>query len=183
MRKNKTHRYIISWGTAFAEQKEMQKLGRLAQQGWQLESFSFLGYRLRKAEPQDLIYEIDYHTIQPSDMDDYVETFVAAGWNHVCSAGARIHVFSAPTGTAPIYSDRNTSYEKYSRTAKSVGIIALIFAIIALIGFGLTAYAGNKDSYAQSVYFLLGVVGSAIALPALMTYTAFMIRRRAMKKA
>ena len=121
MRKTKTHRYITSWGTAFAEKKEMHKLGRLAQQGWLLESFSFLGYRLRKAEPQDLIYEMDYHTIHPTEMEDYIRTFAAAGWNHVCSAGTGLHVFSATRGTAPIYTDRNTSYEKYSRVAKSVG--------------------------------------------------------------
>jgi len=64
-------------GTAFAEKKEMQKLARFVQQGWQLESFAFLGYRLRKTEPQNLIYELDYHTVHKSNMDDYVSTFAA----------------------------------------------------------------------------------------------------------
>lgn len=181
MRKTKSHRYITSQGTAFAEKKEMLKMGELAQQGWQLESFAFLGYRLRKAEPQDLIYEMDYHVVRKADMKNYVDTFTAAGWSHVCSAGS-IHVFSARPGTTPIYSDRNTSYEKYNRITRSAGMVTLIFAILAVVGFGLTAYTENKDSFVESIYFYLGAVGIIIAVPALMTYTALMFRRRAEKK-
>jgi hypothetical protein len=56
----KKTKYIMSGGTAFAEQEDLQKLSDYAKKGWLLDRFAFLGYTLKKGEPQDLQYSLDF---------------------------------------------------------------------------------------------------------------------------
>ncbi|MCM3154042.1 hypothetical protein [Priestia megaterium] len=44
----KKTKYIMSGGTAFAEQEDLQKLSDYAKKGWLLDRFAFLGYTLKK---------------------------------------------------------------------------------------------------------------------------------------
>lgn len=177
MIRTKTRRYVLSWGLAFAEKNEMAKLGKLAQKGWFLQSFAFLGYFLRKAEPQNLVYELDYQNVKPADMEEYIDTFTAAGWSYVCSAGEGMHIFSAAPGTAPIYSDRQSANEKYNRITKSAGMITVMCIILMLIGYGVSSLIDSNSGYIESALQLLGSAGLTIAFPAFMTYCAFLIRK------
>ncbi|HZG73628.1 MAG TPA: DUF2812 domain-containing protein, partial [Chondromyces sp.] len=102
----RTIKYVSNNGLAFTEEKEMKKLADYAKQGWILEGFAGLGYKLKKSEPQNIVYSLDYQ--QEADQE-YFSYFETAGWSHVCSAGKEIHIFSAPAGTEPIYSDRETT--------------------------------------------------------------------------
>ncbi|TCI67853.1 DUF2812 domain-containing protein [Exiguobacterium sp. SH0S7] len=104
-------KYIASWGLALAEDKEMDKLSRMAAKGWHLEKFDTLGYTLFKGEPKEVKYSLDYRK-QPDE--DYFELFSASGWEHVASNGGEIHIFKGDLKARPIYSDIETSYEKYS---------------------------------------------------------------------
>ena len=38
----------------------MKEIGDMAEKGWSLESFAFLGCRFRKTEPKKVIYSVDY---------------------------------------------------------------------------------------------------------------------------
>jgi hypothetical protein len=108
----KSKRYTISGGLAFTEQGDMDKLSRLAAKGWLLESFAFLGYTLRKGEPRQLTYCVDYNNVSPGELGNYIELFEASGWTRICSSG-HFHIFSAAPGTKPIYTDNETRLEKY----------------------------------------------------------------------
>ncbi|MDI3411344.1 hypothetical protein QKW52_18370 [Bacillus sonorensis] len=44
----KQRKYIMSDGLAFSEEKDMKKLSDMASKGWVLDSFAFMGYRLKK---------------------------------------------------------------------------------------------------------------------------------------
>ncbi|ARW08869.1 hypothetical protein S101359_03891 [Bacillus atrophaeus] len=115
----KQKKYMMSEGLAFSEEKDMKKLSDRASKGWVLDSFAFMGYKLKKAAPRNLIYSIDYHDVGEESLAEYTEMFEAAGWERVCSSQG-MHIFSAEPGTSPIYSDQSTMREKYKRSEKDV---------------------------------------------------------------
>lgn len=127
----KTTKYVASGGLAFTETSDMKKLSKHARKGWLLESFAPFGYTLRKGEAQNLIYSVDYQM----DADaDYFALFEEAGWKKVCSAGGEgaFHIFSAPPGTRPIYTDQDSLIERYERERKMSGKAALPLLILTI---------------------------------------------------
>lgn len=179
MNKTGKTRYMSSMGLAFAEEREMKKLGEMAEQGWLLESFAFLGYRLRKGEAQKLQYNLDVHELKPSEQNEYFEMFEAGGWSHVCSQG-NLHIFSAPPGTVPIYSDKNTMYEKYNREIGVWRMLAAVFVIFSIV-FHLIyrqIVEAQGITLLSNVFLVLATLCFALAVPSLMTFTAFLVRRR-----
>ncbi|WP_028775948.1 DUF2812 domain-containing protein [Shimazuella kribbensis] len=129
-----TVKYIYNGGLAFSEEKDMQRLSKYAKEGWILESSAFMGfvYKLRKGNPTDLVYNLDYRM----DADDeYFSYFQEAGWKLVCSFGNQIYIFAAPVGTKPIYSDSSSLVEKYEQEKSKMGTYALPFLIATLVFF------------------------------------------------
>ncbi|MOA09940.1 hypothetical protein D3C78_1298030 [compost metagenome] len=88
-----------------------------------------------------------------------------------------MHIFSAAPGTAPIYSDRQSANEKYSRIAKSAGLVTVMCVILMLLGYGASSIIDSRSGYIESTMQLVGSVGLTIAFPAFMTYCAFLIRK------
>ncbi|ALC89270.1 hypothetical protein AM500_05325 [Bacillus sp. FJAT-18017] len=155
-------KYITSGGLAFDEEKDMEKLGELAQEGWIFDKFYFLGYKLKKSSPQDLQYAIDYR--KGADQD-YFAYFEEAGWKHEGSSGDYIHLFSAPKGTAPIYTDKPSILEKYENEKKSMGkaaLITLLINICIVVAYNFVASLeifNSNEMIIKSVFALLQLVG------------------------
>ncbi|MBA2176249.1 DUF2812 domain-containing protein [Halobacillus locisalis] len=125
-------KYVVSRGLAFGEEKDMAKLTSYAKQGWVLERFAPFGFLLKKGKVQHLSFAVDYN----KDPDDeYFAYFEQAGWTHMCSGVDYIHVFSSPEGTQPIYSDRETTLEKYEVEKKNTGMVALPSLIATILLF------------------------------------------------
>ena len=101
---NKNIKYVPSGGLLLSEEKDMIKLSKLAKEGWILESFEKLSYKLRKDEPEEIEYSIDYNE-NKDDFDEYLSLFESSNWNYVCSYEGW-HFFKAPKGTNPIYTDK-----------------------------------------------------------------------------
>lgn len=152
----KKTKYVPSGGLAFSEEKDMMTLQAYAKEGWILYKFSLLGYRLKKGESRDIQYSVDY---RKNADEDYYSYFEAAGWSHVCSAGNEIHIFSAPIGTKPIYSDKETVIEKYERQQKQMGKVALPSLIVFIIFFALSIM-GKYDW----VYGSVRIVSSVLSI-------------------
>lgn len=147
-------KYIPNNGLAFYEEKEMKKLAEYAKEGWILEKFAGLTYKLRKGESQDIEYSLDY---QKNADEEYFALFEAAGWSHVCSSD-EIHIFKAPRGTKPIYTDRPTIIEKYEREKKEMGKHALPF-LISTIVFWLLGILSNSVWALESIGIIFQVIG------------------------
>ena len=132
------NKYVMIEGLAFSEQSDMNKLSNYAKEGWLLDSIKGnMLYKLKKGEPQDIIYSVDY---QYNADDEYFSLFKEAGWNHILTSQNSIHIFSAPTGTEPIYSDSDSEKSKYTTVIKSEkkgsiisGILSLIFLCLAFV--------------------------------------------------
>lgn len=131
-------KYVMISGMAFSEETDMKKLKQYAKKGWILEDVvAGFFYKLKKDEPQDVDYSLDY---QCEADEEYFSLFSEAGWTRVVSIGNQMHVFSAPEGTKPIYSDSESEMDKYARMKRQTGkgtihsLIAMIVFIFACIG-------------------------------------------------
>lgn len=77
----KQKKFMMSEGLYFSEEKDMKRLSDMVSKGWVLDSFAFMGYKLRKAEPRKLIYSIDYHDVGEESLAEYNEMFEVPGGN------------------------------------------------------------------------------------------------------
>lgn len=176
----KQTKYVSSGGTAFSENKDMRKLSNYAKKGWILESFAPFGYKLRKGECKNIAYSLDYR--KQAD-DDYFAYFEATGWSHVCSLGNQVHVFSAPAGTDPIYSDKLTTIEKYETEKKKVGKVALPTMIITILLFFLgTVTSDWIPEFIRNVSIILGFVSLIVLVFTGLPYIGFHFKTSKLRK-
>ncbi|AMO85033.1 hypothetical protein B857_01180 [Solibacillus isronensis B3W22] len=162
-------KYMMSGGLAFSEQKDLEKLHKLSLEGWHVRSFSFLGYTLEKGECADYVYSIDYRTLENTD-EEYFELFKDAGWSLVDSAGD-IHLFRAAPNTKPIYTDRDTTIEKYKNQVKPLQLASLILVPSTIISWMITQQAFG---IIHTISFILALLFTVITIPLLWTaLTAF----------
>ena len=178
----KETRYLASYGLAFAEDREMAKLGKLAQEGWLLESFALAGYRLRKGERKQLIYSLDIQNVREDERREYEETFRAGGWLPVCSAG-NMHIFSAGPGTKPIYSDKTSLRQKYIRANGFFKLASLLLWLLIAAGVVLRTYVDWEQHSIIYWNLLAGAVPLLLllAIPCLMVFVGFQFRLRQLK--
>ena len=154
-------KYITSGGLAFAEYEDMDKLRRYSLKGWHVSGFSFMGYTLKKGENMDYIYTIDYRLLHADERDEYVDFFFDSGWTHVTSEGD-IHLFRAQPGTKPIYTDPDTTIEKYQNLSGSTVKFAVPLFIFTALSWG---GAMLSSSTLQSIFLVLAVILTVFVIP------------------
>lgn len=131
------NKYVMVGGFASSEKSDMEKLSRYAKEGWILEGISRVSfYKLRQDKPQDIEYSLDY---QEEATKEYFDLFTEAGWTHVVSIGNLMHIFSAPAGTKPIYTERTSEVEKYygirNKMKKASIYSAIVLIALAVLSF------------------------------------------------
>ena len=166
----KNIKYVPSGGLLLSEEEDMKTLSKLAKEGWILESFEKLSYKLRKSEVEDVEYCIDYNEVK-DDWNEYISLFENSEWNYICSYKGW-HFFKAPKGTKPIYSDKESlslKYEKqYKLIKKSViGILALIIISILEINFLSMFDSSNILRGLKIVCYASSGAGIGILVPTL----------------
>lgn len=171
----KNIKYIPSYGVAFYEENEMQRLNNYAKKGWLLEGKALGGlfYKLRKDKPQDLQYSLDY---QENPDEDYFKIFSEAGWTRVVSSKNYIHIFSSKIGTAPIYVNTNSEAEKYLRMknlTKTGVIYSLSTMIISLV---LLLLSNMYFANLNKVFKILFIICTCVSTLFLTTFTSYNIR-------
>lgn len=128
------NKYIMINGLAFSEESDMEKLKDYAKQGWILEGIAGgFFYKLKRDQPQDVIYSIDY---QRRADEEYFDMFKEAGWKLVTSIKGQMYVFMAQVGAKPIYSDSESEVDKYIdiRNQTKKGSFYSLLVAIVLIG-------------------------------------------------
>ncbi|MDX8291703.1 DUF2812 domain-containing protein [Metabacillus indicus] len=167
-------RYMPSAGLAFAEEREMKKLSKMAQKGWVLEKFSFMGYTLKKSNPRHLIYSLDYQNVKGDGAEEYYDVFRAAGWEPVTSIGS-VHVFSAEEGTPPIHTEDESKAEKYAVMKNWFGSIACFLILLTIA----SVFLMQESVIIQRFIFPASL---ALTVPAAMTFITLQIRYAAVRK-
>lgn len=156
---SKNIKYVMCGGLAFTEEKDMKKLSKLAKEGWILDSFKYLSYRLVKSKPEDIMYCVDYNC-DKNDLSSYFEMFDESKWKYVCSYDG-FHFFKAPVGTQPIYSDNDTLSLKYKNIYKDLSK-ASIYIILATTITGVIAYLiNNSFTIPESIKIILYMLFAA----------------------
>ncbi|MEK4424578.1 DUF2812 domain-containing protein [Solibacillus sp. FSL K6-1523] len=164
-------KYISSGGLAFSEDKDMEKLRRFSLKGSHVSHFSLMGYTLEKGESCDYIYSIDYRSLKEDDAEEYYELFSSFGWSHIVS-DAGIHLFRAHPGTKPIYTDRDTTAEKYGNSINSMNKFAIPLVLLnGLVWFGALFSSGTLKSVLYVVALILNVIVLPTIWTVLTTYT------------
>lgn len=165
---------MMSDGLAFSEEKEMKKLSQLAEKGWLLDSFAFLGYSLRKGQPEKIIYNLDYCSVDGDELEEYRAIFKASGWNLVCSSG-NMHIFSAKSGTRPIHTERGTEIEKYEKAKGVLGKVSFTFVFFTFLIASvreLLFINGTNEVIIEGLFYLFAFL-LVISIPTVMTYGAY----------
>lgn len=163
-------KYITSGGLAFSEDKDMEKLRRFSLKGWHVSDFQFMGYTLEKGESSDYIYNVDYRSLKEDEKEEYFYFFSSSGWSHIASEG-NIHLFRAYPGTKPIYSDRDTSIEKYENSNNYVKCLAIPLVLITvLVWIGAMISSGTLKSLLHVIAVILSVIAIPIAWTVIATY-------------
>lgn len=164
----KETKYLMSGGLAFTEKKDMEKLHQWSLKGWHVSSFAFMGYTLEKGENEEYIYSVDYHTLKEEDQDEYLDFFAASGWSRVASQG-NVHLFRAKANTKPIYSDKDTTSEKYQHSATGLSLFAWPLLLITLLSWTSVGIISETfQPYARGLSVFLTI----LAIPALFTWIA-----------
>lgn len=121
---------LFKWG----EEYDMERLSLEAKKGYIVEKLG-IRYTLRYQKPENLIFAIDYRDHPDAE---YFELIKKSGWTHVDSL-EYIHLFKAPTGTAPLYTDTATQIEKYTQETRRMGQYSLAAILLSLvISLGIT---------------------------------------------
>lgn len=157
-------RYMMSGGLAFSELKDMEKLRKFSSEGWHVRKFSFLGYTLEQGERADYIYSIDYRTLD-NDAEEYFELFKEVGWSLVDSAGD-IHLFRAAPHTKPIYTDRDTTIEKYKNQKKPLNLAMVTLVPGTIISWLISL---QTTSSIHTLFFSLALLLTVLTIPLLWT--------------
>ncbi|MFQ6391700.1 DUF2812 domain-containing protein [Priestia aryabhattai] len=177
----KKTKYIMSGGTAFSEEKDLKKLSDYAKKGWVLDRFALFGYKLKKVEPQEIQYSMDF---QPDADEEYFMYFEEAGWSHVCSVGNQIHIFSASMRIKPIYSDKATTIERYEREKKQMGKAALITLTISVVFllFNLMSSYGWLPAVVGNISEILLIISIIILIFPGLPYLSYLHKLNKMRK-
>lgn len=174
------YKYVISYGLAFDEESDMEKLSNYAKQGWILEGIKGgFFYKLRKDKPQDIIYSLDY---QADKNEEYLNIFEEAGWEHVVSTGDVIHIFSAKAGTKPIYSDCESELSKYITIRDKSKKGSLYSLIVSIILTGMLVLSGFFMRQIFLIIVAAWFIDIVVFIFNFMPYLAYNDRIKAMKK-
>lgn len=174
----KKYKYIMNMGLAFDENRAMKKLSQMAQEGWILKKMTLFRYKLIKAEPKELIYEMDYKELD-ENKNEYFEIFENSGWEHMCSFGP-VHFFAASPNTMHIYTDKETYLGKYTKSKKLYNKTAIISTVMLIIAVLIEALIGVtiKETILEKSVFGIGLISAALALPSFMVSIAYYLKEK-----
>jgi len=117
-RMNETTRQVKQWFWPWQDEAEEAWLRKMSQAGWHLSKADLFGqYTFTAGEPRDTVYRLDYQGKESSDLQDYMQLFRDAGWEHVSAMGGW-HYFrklAQPGDALEIFTDVESKIEKYER--------------------------------------------------------------------
>ena len=122
----------FKWYWAWNDHKEEAWLREMAQQGWHLSEIGPHGfYTFAKAEPADMVYQLDYLVPGKQDHQEYLQLFQDAGWEHLGEmVGWQYWRKRAEPGQDPrIYTDPVSKTEKYSRLLGYLAIFVPFYVL------------------------------------------------------
>lgn len=160
----------LKWFWPWQDQKREEWLQQKSQEGWHLLSIGFGGleFRFVQGEKQLYVYQIDFLQEKQKKMNEYLDIFENAGWEHVLSwNGWQYFRKRFEEGeNLQIYTDNQSKIQKYKR---QILYFSLFFPSYMIIFFArLERYPPWFAAILVGTFVTLGVyVGVSILMVAL----------------
>lgn len=166
--KKKTTKIMLNDGWAFSEQKMLTKLEEYAKEGWILEKATILKFYLKKGEPQNLQYAMDFQP-KVEDLEEYKKIFESAGWQYVCDCYG-FYIFKADHGTKRIHTDL-TLIDEWRNKEKRKSIRLILISLIGIIIFYCLGRIFSPVPIVSVLCFIIYVLmGCLFAVSVMLTY-------------
>ena len=145
--------------TIFNHQKEEAYLRQKHNEGWRFVKVSGIGiYHFEKCEPEDVIYQLDYHPQTAETKADYLKMFSDCGWSYLQEYAGYSYFRKAASemqGEETIFSDDSSRLAMMGRVYKGRLLpLLVIFSACLLPQFILNMVNGN--------YFLSTILGAIL---------------------
>ena len=133
----------MKWFDVTDHEKEQEYLREMHKNGWKMVSVKVCVYTFESCEPEDVIYQLDYHA-EMEDRDAYLQMFRDCGWEYIQdSMGYSYFRKSAKemqSGEERIFSDDESRIAMWDRVFKGRVKVLLILLCAVLIPGALNAY-------------------------------------------
>jgi len=143
----------IRWFWAWQDVNEEEWLDEMSAQGLHLRRVNFpCFYHFEEGEPSSYVYRLDFKSSRRSDMDEYLQIFEDAGWEHVGQFFNGWRYFRkavVPGEKAEIYSDAESKIAKYNR------LILFLVPFVPLLIFSTISLSDSAWSAVQTIDSLL----------------------------
>ncbi|MFD3450360.1 DUF2812 domain-containing protein [Microbacteriaceae bacterium 4G12] len=166
--------YKLSNGLAFAEQKDLRMLQQKAQKGRRVVSFKAGLYTFEQAEPEDVMFNFDFQDVPDAEFVEYINLFEESGWTHI-SSHAGIHLFKAPIGTTPIYTDTFTKKSRNEQLCRPIQWLTLGMFIFTVVMRLLAQWTE------LSLFTILFYFSFILLIPMTCTWIALLIQKRKLR--
>ena len=157
----KTSATKFKWFWAWQDEREEAWLREMSRKGYHLSSVGIpCIYTFTIGEPRDYVYRLDYQPYTKKDMNDYLQLFHDAGWEHIGVMNAwQYFRKEAREGEAPeIFTDIESKVGKYKRILMYLWIFFLPLLTVLIITWNRNPYpwlAGIKIFILAVVLLLL----------------------------
>jgi len=141
---------------AWQDEKEEDWLNEMSAKGFLLHKVVFPGfYHFETGEPASYTYRLDFKTYPQKDMDQYLQLFADAGWEHVGQFFNGWQYFRKaviPGEEAEIYSDAESKIAKYHR------LMLFLTPFVPLLFFSMITVSSQGMVFMQLLDGLLMVI-------------------------
>lgn len=183
----KGKKYVMSKGLAFYAELESQRFADELKKGWLIESINWLGfYRLKKVEPAEKQFVIDFYTGKKSEIEEYIELYKEASWEEVTRYRNKYFVFEAEKDATSVYTDEESFLSRIHKEFFWFMKNSFIFFGLCVFGTILLNQSIIRDVIQQvpvvyyffSIFLLTGIMFPFIAA-ALFGYYKLIYAKRA----
>lgn len=126
----------LKWFWPWQDQQREDWLQQMSLQGWHLLSIGLGGleFRFAQGEKQAYVYQLDFRQESSQKMEDYLELFEHAGWEHVLSWGGWQYFRKRYEDGEKdqIFTDNQSKVQKYKRLLQNLSLFSPAFMIVFL---------------------------------------------------
>lgn len=124
-------------------EEEQDYLRSMQKQGWKLTGITLPGfYHFEACQPEDVVYQLDYHPLYESDRSPYIQIFEDCGWEYLFDF-VDYSYFRKPAaqmeGNESIYYDDESRLDMMKRIFKGRVVPLLIIFLVVLLPQSLSA--------------------------------------------
>lgn len=163
---------VFKYFTIYNHEKEEEFLREMSKAGWRFTNVSSFGmYHFEKAEPEDVVYRLDYNQEGRENKSEYVQMFSDCGWEYIQDY-AEYSYFRKPAaeadGNEEIFCDDESKFEMLKRVFKGrVRLLIILFFLILIPNFIMLVLKHN---------YIFAVIYSLIILLYIVLFLKFIIK-------